>query len=789
VNKWGSTILLILVVGLFCLPAYSQTETEKANTETVHQQLQEYTAQLENISNQLEKEVISQERVDLYEKQLKRIQPKVTQIKIEANKNLQQQEDLLTVLGPAPEKNEPAEEQKAKAKREQIIEQITIYKGTLKLAESLLFEIKAIQDKLVGISLENKAKGLLARQEPLYDWQVWIFAWNDKKIATDTYLMDYKSLISDIVDFTPEQYGGVLLFYILLAIYISLPVGFFMYKKYGIRRKDAMPGTFRKLFTGVIQLISKAILPLVAVWIVISALKICGIINETSATLLVITFITINVIVLSHFIATITLPLRKPNWNIFALESVSAHRVVHRFCILMILVALNWYIVELFSVGVFSIDFYLALAFILRIAVCISGLMLLSKRNWVIEQENVEDIDRIHQHWVIYGIKILSVSVFLTNPIFILFGYLQLANAIFLSFIEIVLLILGLLAGHFVLKELLHRLFVGKQREQDKLVNTQRITKKAAIHYWIMLFIDFIFIILGAYFILLILGIGNDVIWRYVHPIFSGVKIGQYVFSINILLFAIFVFVVLFGLTRIIQKTLTKNVLPHTSFDLSAKQAIAQGVGYVGITVAIISGLLALGMSLTNLAIIAGALSVGIGFGLQHIVGNFISGIIMLIERPIKVGDRIVVGQDDGIVKKISVRATEIEDFEKSSVLIPNSELISGRVQNWTFHTPLNRMSVSVGVAYGTDVDLVKKLLLEVAAENENVVQVPEPRVYFDDFGDSALIFRLMVYIYDISMRNRTPSNLRFAIDKKFRENNIHIPFPQRDVHIKKDGE
>ena len=301
-----------------------------------------------------------------------------------------------------------------------------------------------------------------------------------------------------------------------------------------------------------------------------------------------------------------------------------------------------------------------------------------------------------------------------------------------------------------------------------------------------MLLIDIIFFLIGLFFILISVGIDKAIILRYVMPIFSGIKIGHYVFSINILLLSILTLFLLYVLTRLIQRALRNKILPHTSFDAGTRQAIVQGIGYIGIIIAIIAALLSLGVNFTNLAIIAGALSVGIGFGLQNIVSNFISGVIMLIERPIKVGDRIVVGVDEGIVRRISVRATEIETFDHSSVLIPNSELISGRLQNWTFHSPLNRISVSVGVAYGTDVKLVEALLLEVAQESENVVNEPAPRIYFDDFGDSALVFRLLVFIYDINLRNRTPSLLRFAIEEKFRQHKIEIPFPQREISIKK---
>ncbi|MEE9342236.1 MAG: mechanosensitive ion channel domain-containing protein, partial [Gammaproteobacteria bacterium] len=184
----------------------------------------------------------------------------------------------------------------------------------------------------------------------------------------------------------------------------------------------------------------------------------------------------------------------------------------------------------------------------------------------------------------------------------------------------------------------------------------------------------------------------------------------------------------------------------------------------------------------------AGALSVGIGFGLQNIVNNFVSGLILLFERPIKTGDWVVVGQTEGYVKRIRIRATQIQTFDRSDVIVPNSELISHQLTNWMYQNQHGRARIPVGVAYGSDTEKVKDLLLAVAADHSRVIKTsiaPEPNVLFLGFGDSALNFELRVFIYNISDRLSVVSELNFAIDKAFREQGIEIPFPQRDVHIR----
>ena len=210
--------------------------------------------------------------------------------------------------------------------------------------------------------------------------------------------------------------------------------------------------------------------------------------------------------------------------------------------------------------------------------------------------------------------------------------------------------------------------------------------------------------------------------------------------------------------------------------------------GYSGITIALLVGLGVAGVEFQNLAIVAGALSVGIGFGLQNIVNNFVSGLILLFERPIRRGDWIVVGNTEGYVKRIRIRSTQIETFDHADVIVPNSELISSQVTNWMLSDQSGRARVPVGVAYGSDTEKVKTLLLEVAQEHEMVISGDDKfpsRVLFMGFGDSSLNFELRVYIKNVDSRLRVISDLNFAIDRKFRANGVEIPFPKRDLYIK----
>ena len=252
----------------------------------------------------------------------------------------------------------------------------------------------------------------------------------------------------------------------------------------------------------------------------------------------------------------------------------------------------------------------------------------------------------------------------------------------------------------------------------------------------------------------------------------------------------VLMFAALITITRWLKQRLHVHWLNHTPMHPGTREAVATMFGYVTFMLAGLAGLSIAGFDLTNLAIMAGALGVGIGFGLQNIVNNFISGIILLFERPIRPGDFITVGETSGFVRKVSIRSTEMETLDRMSVIVPNSDLLTTHVNNWTLRDPFGRINVSVGVAYGSDTQKVKEILLDVAKNNTDVVQaghvfVPGPNVLFKGFGESSLDFELRVFIRQIEKRWIIQSDLNFSIDAAFRQHGITIPFPQRDLWLR----
>lgn len=361
-----------------------------------------------------------------------------------------------------------------------------------------------------------------------------------------------------------------------------------------------------------------------------------------------------------------------------------------------------------------------------------------------------------------------------------LFGYPALASYIFDRYILTWLVIALFFVVHKGLLKLTRRLLL-----MEFWGNTFEVRRKllSRVNFGLSLSLTPILVLTALFAVLHIWGFSSDFLLHIGRKILFGFKIGGMTISIMALVMGVVTFFVVLGCTKAIRTHLIQNVFSKLEMEEGIKHSLSAFIGFLGFILAILLAIVAMGADLTSLTVIAGALSVGIGFGLQNIVSNFISGIIILFERPFKVGDWVILSGEEGQIKQINIRSTELETFQKTSVIIPNATLLSSSLVNLTHGNNQTRQSVKVSVAYGSDVEKVREILIACAKANPKVLKKPAPYVIFQNFGDSSLDFELRCYSDDIWNGWSIPSELRYEIVKRFEAENIEIPFPQIVVH------
>lgn len=277
-------------------------------------------------------------------------------------------------------------------------------------------------------------------------------------------------------------------------------------------------------------------------------------------------------------------------------------------------------------------------------------------------------------------------------------------------------------------------------------------------------------------------------IWTDVQSVlnYQFASLGSQALTLKGVLILLLVLALVIVAERYLRRVIMRRLLSRTHFEPSLQYAISRIAGYGFIAVGFLVALKQAGLDLSSLAVLAGAVGIGVGFGLQNIISNFVSGLIILAERPIAIGHRVEVGGVAGRVTRISLRSTTVVTNDNITIIVPNSDFITQAVTNWSHGDPKVRLRLPVGVAYGSDVEKLKRVLLEVAEANRAVLRDPAPAVRFLEFGDSSLNFELAVWTIEMAFQpTRFRSELYFVIERKLRENNIEIPFPQRDLHLR----
>lgn len=379
------------------------------------------------------------------------------------------------------------------------------------------------------------------------------------------------------------------------------------------------------------------------------------------------------------------------------------------------------------------------------------------------------------------GISFVITAAFALS----LLGYIRLSEFIINRFI-VSALIIGI---YYIIDKLLRVIFHQVLRFKF-WIRTLKINRRTLVksEFWFSLLLSPVLWVLAGLTILAVWGVSVDILLVNVKNFLVGFNFGGVHVSITSILLGIFTFFFSLFLFKLLRGSFQNGKLSNIDMDEGVRNSVVTSIGFIGFVFSLILGIAVMGGSFGSIAIIAGALSFGAGLGLQNIVSNLVAGLTILFERPIKLGDWVIINGQEGIVKQISMRSTTLESGNKASIIIPNSDILSSSLINMTYANRMGRAEITVGVDYDSDIALVRQTLLDIAAENPNVLQNPPPSVSFSNLGASSLDFQLNCYTANVYNKGGITDAIREEIVNRFRKLNINIPYPQQVVHLLKDS-
>jgi len=741
---------------------------------------------IQNMSLSLTREGIDDGELTQIRARAEEIIDKAHTVENELSPEVSELKTLLAQLGPAPAEGEPAEAADIAERRDRLSTALANTDAALKKARLTVFEAEQIIRDIAELRRDRFTQSLLVRNRSVFDPDFWL----DAAEARSRLQRSFGFLISDSWSYAVDAMNAASALILLGAFAAAVVLGIFV-RSY-IRRFAAASDNdreddprLRKLLRAWLVIITDGFIPLAIVGIFYLAFQAGGLLSPRFAQLSRGFVLSIAVFSFLFGMArAICAPLR-PHWRVIPLSDANASQSMATFAIIGGAIAIGTFLETVFDLLYSPISIYVAKHAIVAFIIAVFGATGLWRFGADIRSRpQTEDVQPLLFYSWMRRVVWLSIFVILGA---LATGFIALANfiAIQIVFIVTVATIVWLVLA--LLEEVVNILLAPDNRISGPISVGLGISENGVKQITLVAsgLARLSVIVIGIVLVLLPWGLDTGQ-WRiWLQKAFFGFRFGDVNISIASILVAIVLFVVGIIATRAIQNWLGNRFLPSTKLDVGLRNSIRTVIGYVGITIAAIFAVTYIGFNLQNVAIVAGALSVGIGFGLQSIVNNFVSGLILLAERPIKEGDWVVAGTEQGYVRKISIRATEIETFDRATVIVPNSDLITGTVKNWMHSNMMGRVIVSIGVSYDTDPEELREILLEIARAHPSVLAYPEPRVFFTDFGNSALVFDLYAYIADVNSSLTVRSDFRFEIFKRLREANIEIPFPQRDINLR----
>jgi small-conductance mechanosensitive channel len=684
----------------------------------------------------------------------------------------------LESLGPAPENGAPAEAPEIKVRRAQLNGALADQEGQIKQCDLIIIRSENVLRRIASRQFERRTDDLLVQLPPPYELSTWLNA--GTQVVSITRQLQRREVVKEGRD------NLIVLPLVVLGTYVAIVLGrklrLRIQQRYGRDPAIARPGYGRRWIAAAVEGVSGGLIPVVLIVILLSA----------SWWLVVDQFVDVPppwglLTAIAFYLITAALVRAAfspdlPNWRVSPVSEAASAKIGWRLNALALVFAVNMAVSTFFDQIYEPSEFFSLHSFILNLFLAIVLLSLLPTKLWQTAQHTPEWFEEGARRtpsdaFSVYPrvlLGIIAVTALAANVL----GYAALADYLLHNALYTLLMVGSMVALRALLREVFAHLVSGASGFALAVKRTLALSEQGGkfFNIWGLAGIDLLLVASGVLAGLILWGIPPGDLFEWLFSIFKGVTVGSYRFSLGDILLAVVVFVALLVVTRLVQRFLEFRLLPNMGLDIGVRTAITSGLGYVGVAAALLAAISTLGINLTGLAVVAGALSVGIGFGLQNIVNNFISGIILLIERPVKVGDTVAIKEHEGVIRHIRVRSTEIETRQHASVIIPNADFLQSAVVNWTHRDRAGRVDIRLTVAYNTDIDKVEALLLTCARQHAHVSQYPQPVVWVNNFNDRGVELQLGFHLADIDDKNRVASEVRKAILRALAVHGINIP-------------
>lgn len=790
-------LLLILFLTLFNLnAALAQVTPVTPITPPPPVDFTKTNSALDKISVQLTSGKVTSKQTNEFLQNINQIQEQINLARTQATTNLDNVQKKINALGAAPEEGQKEPSAIAKQRKE-FTTQADNFKSQIAQADLVKTKIEELSSLILKVRNQELLNNILAKQSSiLHPQEFW-----DSLVSFAGFIYDIaKSPLNWYQGMTPQKQTLVKsnILYVVLSMLIALIAAIYLSryikKWFGYKSNIERPDYSQKVRAALWMLVARGLIPSAFFGAFLLWQKNNTIINDGDFGILLRTAaLYLLYYYLAKAIVRVTFTPFSPKWRIIEVNDDKAASLNN---VLIFSIAAIC-IVSFFQTLATEMNYNTDIIYSLKIfanAVKAFCIIIVAKKflydNQELSEAQLAAADKIGEDGEQTNIGELTTSskislaiTFLMIAAFglSLFGYIRLSEFIVNRFIISALVIGGFYIADKLIRVLFHQILLFKFWIRTFRINRRTLVKT---EFWFGLILKPILGIMAILVLLAVWGVSVDILIRNIKNFLVGFNIGGIRISITSILLGLLTFFISMGLVKLLKNSFLTGSLSKIEMEDGVRNSVISIIGFIGFIISVIVAIAVMGGSFASLAIIAGALSFGAGLGLQNMVSNLVSGMTILFERPIKIGDWVIVDGQEGIVKNINMRSTEIETWSKATVIVPNSDILSKSLINLTYSNRMGRAEINVGVSYDSDIELVKKTLLEIAAATPNVSSNPAPSVGFTDLGDNSLNFQLRCFTSNVYTKSGIMDTIREAIVNRFKELGIEIPFPQLDVHL-----